>query len=434
MVQATEGNPQDAGALSRRRASARQDLRELIPPLGLREYWYPALEDRRVRSKLNRFQDARRSDVVLPREGWRSESARQHVHPSGRQPDARRLSLRRNDLVPVPRWTDGGEGNVLAVLPEGPDSKIPGKVRIRAYPTKTLRGMVFVWMGDGEPARLEEDIPPEFFHDRGVMLYAREIWPVNWRAALENGGDAHAPYVHRDAVKTILMDSLASYGPAPVRSRVTNDRAATFGYQWTPGTGGDGGGLRRAARPRVRRPFSPPLGGTWPKHWRRGTIAWATRWSGRRRRSRHVEADPEWAGMMHHLPAMTRMDDGTHEYTRVCVPIDEELTRHVYFHWSPVENAVGQLYEKLNFHLWHRWYMYNDFSAQDARAIGSQRYDTTEYLSATDSHVLLLRRMVLQAQGMAELEEDTHLPTPAEEFSLERQKEAGADLEWTPRR
>ena len=37
---------------------------------------------------------------------------------------------------PYHGWTFDGDGNVLAVLPEGPDSQVPGKVMQRSYPTQ----------------------------------------------------------------------------------------------------------------------------------------------------------------------------------------------------------------------------------------------------------------------------------------------------------
>ena len=58
--------------------------------------------------------------------------------------------------------TFDGEGNAVAVLSEGPDSRVPGKMKARNFPTRTLRGMVFVWMGERDPAPIEEDVPPEF--------------------------------------------------------------------------------------------------------------------------------------------------------------------------------------------------------------------------------------------------------------------------------
>ena len=70
--------------------------------------------------------------------------------------------------------------------------------------------------------------------------------------------------------------------------------------------------------------------------------------------------------------------------------------------------------------------MFVNFSNQDFRVVGPQRYDTPEYLSATDSHQLLWRRTILQARGMMPPEEAQAVAyTPAEEFSFERQEEFG---------
>ena len=38
-------------AESRPKQLSPSDMRQLIPPLGLKEYWYPALEDKKIRNK-----------------------------------------------------------------------------------------------------------------------------------------------------------------------------------------------------------------------------------------------------------------------------------------------------------------------------------------------------------------------------------------------
>ncbi|PON17056.1 hypothetical protein C2W62_15185 [Candidatus Entotheonella serta] len=55
---------------------------------------------------------------------------------------------------PYHGWTYDAAGDCVAVLGEGPDSAIAGMrdARARVYPTQTLKGIVFVWMGDGPPA------------------------------------------------------------------------------------------------------------------------------------------------------------------------------------------------------------------------------------------------------------------------------------------
>src|SRR5437773_91871 len=189
------------------------DIRELIPALGLREYWYPALEDRKVKGKPVGVKICG-EDLVFFRGKDGQVACLWNVCPH------RGGSLMHGDChfpgtisCPYHGWTFDGDANLLAVLPEGPDSKMPGKVKARKFSTQTHKGMVFVWMGEGEPAPIEEDVPPEFFDATSRVFVHFEYWPVQWNVALENGGDAHVPYVHRDAV-TNLMSPMGFFSSA----------------------------------------------------------------------------------------------------------------------------------------------------------------------------------------------------------------------------
>ena len=414
-----------------RERAARPDVRKLAPATGLLEYWYPAIEDRKVNGKPVGLKVCDQQ-VVFFRGKDKQVKALSNVCPH------RGGSLMHGDChfegtisCPYHGWTFDGDGNVLAVLPEGPDSQVPGKVMQRSYPTRTLRGMVFVWMGEDEPAPIEEDVPPEFFTDEGQMLYAWEVWPVNWRVAVENAGDAHVPYVHRDAA-LVLMNPMMMVGNRNPRTNIINGRAATFGMRRAPqppssnGTNGHAAGGSTYSRPTESQYYFPTMGATWPKHSRRKLWTWMTKWTGKRRYSKPpVDTSEEWGGMLHHLPAMVRLDYHTHSYTRVNIPIDADNTRQIYWHFSPGSNWFTKLREKVHFHTWHRWAMYSDFSVQDFRAAGPQRYDTPEHLSATDAHLIMWRRLLLTARGMAPVGADEQQATPAEAFSQDRQAELG---------
>jgi phenylpropionate dioxygenase-like ring-hydroxylating dioxygenase large terminal subunit len=417
-----------------RERATRVDVRQLAPATGLREYWYPVIEDRKVGRKPVGLKVCN-EQLVFFRGKDKQVKALRNVCPH------RGGSLMHGDChfegtisCPYHGWTFDGEGNVLAVLPEGPDSQVPGKVVQRSYPTRTLRGMVFVWMGEEEPAPIEEDVPPEFFTDEGQMLYAWEVWPVNWRVAVENAGDAHVPYVHRDAA-LVLLNPMTMVGNRNPRTNIINGRAATFGSRPVPqppsenGSNGHAAGAQAFRRPVEYQYDFPALGEKWPKHRRRLVWTWLTRRTGRRRYSKPpMETHEEWAGMLHHLPSMVRLDYHTHLYTRVNIPIDEDNTRQIYWHFTRGSGWFSKLREKVLFHTWHRWAMYSDFSVQDFRAAGPQRYDTPEHLSSTDSHLIIWRRLLLKARGMSPLGADEHQATPAEEFSQSRQ----ADLGLTP--
>ena len=233
------------------------DIRSRIPPLGLREYWYPALEDNKVKNKPVGLKMLG-TDLVFFRGKDGEVKCLWNVCPH------RGGSLAHGDChfpgtitCPYHGWTYDGEGNVLAVLPEGPESKIPGKVTARVYPTKTLKGMVFTWMGEQDPAPMEEDVPPEFFDDISTIIYTTEEWAVNWNVALENGGDAHVPYVHRNSVKH-FMAPMDLGGPRGSRQKIVNGRALQ--PDWS-------GRVRTAGVTRVRFPRHVCFPPSSPSNW-----------------------------------------------------------------------------------------------------------------------------------------------------------------------
>src|SRR5258705_1058095 len=87
------------------------------------------------------------------------------------------------------------------VLSRGPGWGVCGKpgTEAKISPRRTLKWLVFVWVGDGEPAPIEEDVPEEFFDD-ALVLIGQVVWRCNWEVALENSMDSHVNYVHRNAL------------------------------------------------------------------------------------------------------------------------------------------------------------------------------------------------------------------------------------------
>ena len=49
---------------------------------------------------------------------------------------------------------------------------------------RTRKGLVFVWMGEGEPAPIEEDVPEEFFAEDALAQVSQVYWKCNWEVAL----------------------------------------------------------------------------------------------------------------------------------------------------------------------------------------------------------------------------------------------------------
>ncbi|MGH7367530.1 MAG: hypothetical protein ACREK9_14070, partial [Candidatus Rokuibacteriota bacterium] len=81
-------------------------------------------------------------------------------------------------------------------------------------------------------------------------------------------------------------------------------------------------------------------------------------------------------------------------YTRMCVPVEEKLTRVWYYHYLRPKSRAGRLWQRLLYAALHRWIIEYNFSRQDERVMLNQRYDTAEKLSSTDAEVIQWRRLV----------------------------------------
>ena len=324
-----------------------QDKRDGIPVLVYREYWYPALTVDMVGRKprpwrmlgedLVFFRGKAKNEVgcvsaICPHRG--GNLAEGDCHWSG------------TISCPYHGWTFDTEGSLVAVLAEGPDSLLTEtRIKARMYPTQVLKGMVFVWMGEREPAPIKEDVPPEFFEEDSYVKFDIEYWPCNWRRSVENAADAHAGYVHRDSIRSGKLPHMFS-GTHAQHYKIVNNRYVLML--------GPSQGAPRPASGTSRHHF-PLLGHVWPKTQRRKLWTWLFTWHQRRERGMGPlmdkdRYDEEWIGVGQHLPSYVRRDTNAYVYTRCTVPMDEELSREVYFHWARAKSWIGRLYETLNWH------------------------------------------------------------------------------------
>jgi phenylpropionate dioxygenase-like ring-hydroxylating dioxygenase large terminal subunit len=401
----TKGTVQKVTAPQRGRTNPEwqaKDRRDAIPVLGFKEYWYPALTLDMVGKKPRPwrmlgedvvfFRGKNKGEVgcissICPHRG--GNIAEGECHWPG------------TVTCPYHGWTFDAQGKLLAVLSEGPNSLIPKTgVTARPYPTKVLKGMVFVWMGEREPAPIEEDVPPEFFDDKAWVRYHIDYWPCNWRRSVENAADAHASYVHRNSIRSGKNSHMFT-SPTSSRYEIVNGRYALM-LGLPPGA-------PRAVSGKVKQHF-PELGHHWPKSQWRKAWTWAFDWNSRRVRSMkgmsHVR---EWSGVGQHLPSYVRRDENAFVYTRCSVPIDEELTREVYYHWGKASNWIGRVYAALHWHLFGNWSFNINFSQQDLKAVNNQRYDTDENFGPNDMTLVWWRRLCTMArdlhpEGVAQIE------------------------------
>lgn len=387
-------------------ADEKSDSRVGVPALGLREYWYPAIEARLVRRK-PMYWVMLGEELVLFRSKDGSIAALSDVCPHrGASLSSGDCFYRGTVTCPYHGATFDGAGNCVAWLTEGPDSRMVGEVSVRRFPTRTLKGWVFIWMGDGAPAPIEEDVPPEFFEsETTVILSTYTYWRSNWLIAIENQNDAHnCDFVHRNSVKQFLgIYRGRSRTPLSPKSEVINDRAVVVKGRAHQQYYGDGDPSRAM--------HYPGVDGVWPLY--RLRRLWQPFFNrlGERMRNRTFETPAEWASA-HHLPSEVRVNYGRHMYTRYAVPVEANLSRIVIFHSRRLKTKAGRAYERAYFWLIHNWLQNYNFSAMDSTVSAPCRFWTPENLSPTDSHLLQLRRLIrersrdaLRRKGLQQREE-----------------------------
>lgn len=387
-------------------------LRDRIPAQGLREYWYPGVVASKVPAKKAVGKRILGTDVAFFRSKDGQVTALDAVCPHrGANLAQGACHFRGTVTCPYHGWTFDERGAAVAVLGEGPNSRIPTMpdAKARVYPTRTLKGVVWIWMGESEPADIREDVPPQFFDDEALVQHSVTVWNCNWRVAFENLLDAHVFYVHRDSVHLMMLDTSAlmamtKMGPRRPRPHVVNGR----GLSYEPGQlaflsafAGRQDDIKDRPEPDPKTQFQdvyPSLDGAkWPLHTRR------LRWHKVVDLVKNVRpkpvlepmvTDPEWRDA--HLPTTYQVDYRDHVYSRLTVPIDEKTSRIFYFHTTRPKTSLERTKDTLYFVLFQNWMMNYNFSGQDAKVIVNQSYDRPETFSATDVFPLTLRRFILE--------------------------------------
>jgi len=369
------------------------DIRHLVPKLGLRNYWYPLIQDKKVPKRkpieisllgddLAVFRDKDGTVAALasicPHRGARL--AEGHIHWPGYV------------SCPYHGWTFDAKGTNVAVLSEGPEAAICGTAgtQARHYPTRTLRGMVFVWIGEEEAAPIEEDVPEEFFDEKSLLLFGNGggggYWNCNWEVALENSMDSHVNYLHRDALVVLRGEYYA---------RGARGQHPVFVGNGFGGLYGDAAGPALTTERNSSQDSYPDLGFKWPKSRRRRFWTWAFKWNVRGTQANVPKPKTtEWCGG-HHLPGMFRTEFAYDLYTRMCVPVEEKKTRLFYYHCTYPKNRVQRWVQTFLYYAYHRYVIEYNFSNQDNAVMNNQSYDAPEALSVTDSEVVQWRRLIV---------------------------------------
>jgi phenylpropionate dioxygenase-like ring-hydroxylating dioxygenase large terminal subunit len=169
---------------------------------GLSEYWYPLTTAAELRRKKRQVVRILGKNLVLFYE-QRSFYALLDQCAHRKVPlSMGRIEFPGHISCIFHGWTyELKSGEMVAALTDGPSSPVTRKACVRTFPCEERAGLVFVWMGEGKPVPVEDDVPAELLRpDARVYPHARLV-EGNWRHAAENGFDeGHVKMVHRTAL------------------------------------------------------------------------------------------------------------------------------------------------------------------------------------------------------------------------------------------
>lgn len=175
---------------------------------GLRNYWYPVLWARDLKKKKPKAVKLCGENILLQRDAKGNPRALHDRCPhrgvrlsQGKQWWPNTVSC------PYHGWTfDLRDGELKAVITDGPDSRMCGKAAVKTYPAEERIGLIWVFIGDGEPHPLKEQLPAELVDPPKYAVGGRiQDRNGDWRLYAENGFDeGHAKYLHRTSIWRIM--------------------------------------------------------------------------------------------------------------------------------------------------------------------------------------------------------------------------------------
>jgi phenylpropionate dioxygenase-like ring-hydroxylating dioxygenase large terminal subunit len=354
-----------------------------LPPLGIRNYWYPALAAWRLGRKPKAVK-LLGEDIVLFRDAGKLYALQNRCAHRGAKLSMGKCLYPGSGTLTCPYhgWTYKGEtGRCVAKLVEGPEAPIPEKARVKTFPVREARGTIWVFVGDMDAVPLDEDLPeylakPEEWH----TISNWRTYQCNWRLLSDNlSHDQHAPFLHRTSPELLLK---------PIFPHATRNVAAPLP---------DGKSIGHRVYDGITSADYPGLGRFPPKQeWYR--LMPAT--------GRAQELDPV------HSPAATKYDiryrhismlptinligrpSGDFFTCRWVTPIDNETTLLWNFNLFRRKGRLAQLRDWIDWVVWKSWAHDWLFSDQD-KWIVEQVTPGPELLSRTDIGLAAWRRFAV---------------------------------------
>src|SRR6516162_6197211 len=139
--------------------------------LGFRDYWYPAMMSYKLRRRPVALQILGEKLLFFRYQGKCFALEDRCAH-RGKPLSIGRCEFPGTNTITCRYhgWTyDVASGTCVAALTDGPDSPIVGKARVKTYPIEERQGLIWVFIGDGQPPPLEDDLSEEFLRPDAVF-------------------------------------------------------------------------------------------------------------------------------------------------------------------------------------------------------------------------------------------------------------------------
>ena len=184
--------------------------------LGFRNHWYPAVFSGELTEERPVAVTLLGEHILLNRIDGVVHAIRNRCLHRGVRFDRRPESYRKGTLTCwYHGWTyDWRDGRLVDII-TNPSSALIGKHQLRSYPVREAKGLVFVFVGDAEPADLSADVPPGFLDEGRAIHGKRRLVRSNWRLGVENGFDAGHIFIHKQSRLVRGNDIALPLGFAP---------------------------------------------------------------------------------------------------------------------------------------------------------------------------------------------------------------------------
>ncbi|QOC93423.1 Rieske 2Fe-2S domain-containing protein [Micromonospora craniellae] len=354
--------------------------------LGFRNYWYPVQWAEQVSRKPVPIQ-LLGERIVLVREGDEIYALHDRCPHRGVPLSLGRRQYEGTISCPYHGWTYRlDSGKMCAALTDGPESPINNRVKVATYPVAQRLGLVWVYVGDGDPPPVERDIPDELVDNEFVMGGRWEIREGNWRFAAENGFDeGHAKYLHNTALWRLFKVM-----PAWNKTRIVEQDGWLVRVQdevhWEADFPGLGKWTNRRWWKRMPLPDAPGKG--------KGTV-------------NPVIRDLNLPGFVSiRLPGLLRVAYPQFIHYEWYVPVNESQVRYVQI-MVRFETGAKAMAFKAKYLAAIRWLFHGQFTAQDAWMVDVMNAPP-EKLYRPDLSLTAWRRHIEQANPEVQIDRTPH--------------------------